>query len=257
MRSTHFLPIQGGEGGQALAVDWWEPDGEAARGTAAFVHGFGSNRRGDKALFFAERFTRNGWNFLSLDMRGHGDSGGTMEGLTLTRCLADLGLALDWVPAGAGAPVLIGSSMGAAVAAWYSLFNPGRVAANVMIAPALAFPAGLAGRLSAAEMEQWKKRGKLRWESEWLDVQIGYGLLEDGERYDLERLVAGYNVRTLIFHGMLDDSVDWRASQDFALRCPAPGIDLVLLKAGDHRLTDHKAFLFATLWGWLAQPATG
>ena len=247
---THTLTIAEGE---SILLDWTPPaatDGPIA----GFVHGLGSNRRGDKALYFTQRFIAEGWGFITLDLRGHGDSGGEMRELSLSRCLADLSAALAWVreqAPGSPPPVLIGSSMGGAVAAWQHMADPGSTGPLVFIAPSLQFPGSLAWQLGPAAMEAWKREGVRVFESDWITLEIGINLMEDALDYDPQRLLKGFSAPALIFHGMKDDAVDWRASLSFVEDCPCPQLELVLLKDGDHRLTDHKAFLFDTLWAWL------
>ncbi len=248
MRSTHFVPVEGDE---RIALDWTVPENPDGSRAAVFVHGFASNRQGEKATFFAECFQAVGWHFLSLDMRGHGDSSAGMESLTLSRCIADLAAALDWLPAGMAPPLLIPSSMGGAVAAWYHLLHPGRVGGLACIAPSFNFPGSLFTELDARELEAWRTSGLRRIRNEWLDVQVGYGLMEDAKGYDAERLVRDYAAPTLIFHGMKDDAVDWRASRRFVENCPSETLDLLLIKEGDHRLTDYKTYMFEIMLAWI------
>ncbi|MEE8434794.1 MAG: alpha/beta fold hydrolase [bacterium] len=247
---THTLSL--GEG-ESVLLDWTPP--AAPDGPwAVFVHGLGSNRRGDKALYFTQRFAANGWGFMTVDLRGHGDSGGGMHGLTLSRCLADLAAALDWVRGqipGAPPPVLIGSSMGGAVAAWQHIAHPKETGPLVFIAPSLQFPGSLAWKLGPAALEAWRREGARVFESDWIRLEIGFSMMEDALDYDPQRLLKGFAAPALIFHGMKDDAVDWRSSLTFVEDCPYPRLELVLLKHGDHRLTDHKAFMFDTLWCWL------
>jgi uncharacterized protein len=248
---THRIPVAGGE---AIVLDWQAPGREGAR-SAVFVHGLGSHRRGEKALHFAGRFAAQGWGFLSVDLRGHGDSDGAIAELTMTRMLADLRVALDWLAARSGGmrPVLIGSSMGGAVVAWHHVAHPRETGPLVLIAPSLQFPGRLAWQIGPAALEDWKRTGLRRFESQWIDMQIGFGMMEDALNYDPQKLLVGYQAPTLILHGMKDDAVDWRTSLGFLEDCRFPGLELLLLKDGDHRLTEHKAFLFDTMWAWLAR----
>ncbi len=248
MPKTHFIPVAEEE---QIAVDWTVPGEPQGQRAAVFVHGFASNRQGEKAAFFAERFHAAGWHFLSLDMRGHGDSSGGMETLSLSRCIEDLAAALDWMPGEMEPPLLIASSMGGAVAAWYNLLHPGRVGAMACIAPSFSFPSGLREELTPEELTAWRERGLRRVQNEWLDLEVGYCLLEDAENYDPARLVKEYAAPTLIFHGVQDDAVDWRESRRFMEDCPCPSIDLLLIKEGDHRLTDYKEYMFETIMAWL------
>jgi pimeloyl-ACP methyl ester carboxylesterase len=243
-------------GGASLAADWLPPRPGSGGRCAVFVHGLGSNRRGEKALHFAERFAAQGWGFLSLDLRGHGDSDGALRDLTMTGMLEDLAATLDWLRAqqpDGGPPVLIGSSMGGAVAAWHALAHPRETGCLALIAPSLQFPGRLGWQLGPAAMEEWKRTGLRRFESDWIDLEIGFGLMEDALNYDPQKLLLALATPTLIFHGMRDTAVDWRISLGFLEDCRYPHLELVLLKDGDHRLTDRKALLFETLWAWLAR----
>ena len=236
--------------GGILAADFWPPalpDGDAA----VFCHGFGSDRKGEKAVAFADGFARMGWGFLAFDFRGHGESSGAMEELTLTGLLEDLQTGLEWLPPARNPPLLIGSSMGTAVAAWHAFHNPQSVRGVVMIAPALEFPAGLIGEFSADEMIRWEKEGVVKWKSPWLEVKLGFGLVRDAALYPVSRLGQGYRSPTLMFHGLEDDAVDWRGSVDVFKEWPNPEMDLVLLKQGDHRLNSHKDFMFRVIRDWL------
>ena len=248
MRYTHLVPVEGEE---VIALDWYVPEEPKGARTAVFIHGFGSERRGDKAVHFAERFEAMGWHYLALDLRGHGDSSGGMETLTLSRSLADLTAALDWLPPGQAPPVLIGSSMGGAVAAWHRALRPARSGAIALIAPAFSFPHDFTTALSTAEVADWRKTGRHRFVNQWLDVVIGYDLVTDAASYDPARLVREFAAPTLILQGMEDEAVDWRASLKFVEDSPCATLELVLFKDGDHRLTDRKELLFDTIAAWL------
>jgi alpha-beta hydrolase superfamily lysophospholipase len=265
--ARHELRLPSGE---TLVFDWAPP--AAGSDVAVFVHGLGSHRRGDKALHFAERFAAIGWGFLALDLRGHGESGGSIEQLSLSRCLEDLHAVLSWLaeswpaePSHGGQPhggqphggpppprLLIGSSMGGAVAAWYQLRHPHPARHVALIAPSLRFPARYT-ELPAPDLAEWRRTGTRRFASEWIDLRIGYGLVADAAQYPYEALLAGYAAPTLILHGLLDVAVPWRESVVFLEEAACPDVDVVLVKQGDHRLTAHKGFLFDTIAAWLRQ----
>ena len=246
-RTRHVLPLPSGE---SLVFDW-TPPGSTGR-TAVFVHGLGSNRRGDKAEHFAERFADLGWGFLALDLRGHGESGGGMEQLTLSRCLEDLHAVLAWLPDPRSVGLMIGSSMGGAVTAWYQARHPAAGRCIALIAPAFRFPARFA-ELPAAEMAEWRRSGVRRFLSEWIDLKIGYSLVEDSTQYTFDELLRTYAAPTLILHGMQDVAVPWQDSVSFIERAACPNIHLLLIKEGDHRLTRQKAYLFDSMTDWLRE----
>jgi alpha-beta hydrolase superfamily lysophospholipase len=249
-RETVRLPVQDG---QSVAVDWYPARPGAP--VAFFVPGLGSNRRGEKARYFAERFNACDWAFAAVDLRGHGDSDGSIRDLTMTGLLADVAVVAGWLNgrgACGGIDVLIGSSMGACAGAWHAVLGEPKPRAVVMIAPSLGFPAAAVNALSRAELETWRRTGLRRWRNEWIDIEIGWGFVADAARFDMTRLCADYQVPTLILHGMRDEIVAAARSVEFAARCAAPVADVVLVKAGDHRLTDQKRLLFDVLWAWLS-----
>src|SRR3989304_7992862 len=84
-----------------LALDLLPPAGKSSR-LGFFVHGLNSNRRGEKALYFARQVAGRGEAFASLDLTGHGDSEGQLLGLSLTRNLSDLDRGLRFVRQEAG-----------------------------------------------------------------------------------------------------------------------------------------------------------
>ncbi len=247
--TAHRIALPSGE---HLVLDWAppaSPHGECA----VFVHGLGSHRRGDKALHFAERFQALGWGWLALDLRGHGESGGKMRALSMTRCLEDLCAALAWLPTPAAPRLLIGSSMGGAVVAWHRTLHPVPGVLAALIAPSLAFPQRWAEELPPADLEAWRQTGVRQFRSEWINLDIGWGLMEDARRYDPARLARDYTTPTLILHGMRDVAVDWRGSVTFLEVCPCPDLQLLLIKAGDHRLTEQRAYLFDAMAAWLRE----
>jgi alpha-beta hydrolase superfamily lysophospholipase len=239
-------------GGDHIVLDWTAPAG-GCRQAAVFIHGLGSHRRGEKSLHFAQRFAALGWGYLALDLRGHGESSATLGELSLTRCLEDLAAALAWLPADAHPALLIGSSMGGAVAAWHRLRHPDPAGLTALIAPSLGFPHGWAEALDPAELDAWRRTGRRRFRSEWLDVEIGWHLMEDARRYDPALLAREWTSPALILHGMRDSAVDWRASVRFAETCACPRVSLLLMKDGDHRLTAERGYLFDAMRAWLVR----
>ncbi len=204
-----------------------------------YLHGFASSCSGTKADYFRRRFQELGFAVCSFDFQGHGDSGGTMRDLTLSRNLADVGRAHAWLRELEVQRVLIfGSSMGAATALWYAALHPRGVAATVSISPALEIDKSLLARVGAEGAERWRRDGDLVLDHPLGPQELGWGLIEDLRAYDRERLKSSYAVPALIFQGKHDDSVDWRTTVDFVTGCAFEGIDLHLMADGDHRLVD-------------------
>lgn len=247
------------------------PDGQTVRGdlhgapqdkpapVVVFAHGFGSVRRGEKALALADECARRGWAFAACDFRGHGESDGTIAELLGSRLLEDLDVITCEAARRAGGPLfLVGSSMGGWAAAWLAARAPERVTACAFIAPAFRFLEFQ--RLTAAERALWQRTGLHRVRNEFVDVEIGYGLTAEAAQFPFATLTERFHTPAIIFHGMADQVVPYEVSVEFAARCAARQVELVLSKSGDHRLTRDKErlaraacdFFAAQVW---AQPA--
>jgi len=216
-----------------------------------YVHGFASHQRGEKALYFGERFVARGDAYLTFDLRGHGASSGTMEELTVSRAIEDLEAVVDWVHARFTRCVVIGSSLGGQVAAWTAARHPGLIAANLLIAPAFGFYEHRVRDLGEAGLARLRDAGSLTLRNEWITATIGRGLVDDAARYPVHNLLAAYHTPTLIVHGTADTSVPIEGSLDFVRRSTARPLELVVYAGGDHRLTGQKALLFDAMTAFL------
>lgn len=219
--------------------------GQVGEHAIIYVHGFGSHRRGEKVLALAAECERIGWTFVAFDFRGHGESSGTMLELRVSRLLEDLTAIRDELnKRGVKRLYLFGSSMGAFASAWFAK-QCGDVKACVFIAPAFRFLERRWQMLSKAERQNWRSHGMLRFQNQWIDVEVGYGLIEEREQYRFDKLIEGWNKPSVIFHGLADDTVPAGDSIDFINQVPLADIELRLIKDGDHRLNTHKEELAA------------
>jgi len=231
------------------------PAGERpARFAYLYLHGFGSAQSGEKADFFRERALADGIPFCSFDFQGHGESGGTMRDLTFSRNLEDLGAVHDFLAGqGLGAVVLIGSSMGGATALWHAARRPAQVLASLLIAPAVGLGRGLERWAGAEGLARWCRDGTIRYSNALVESDLGWGLITDLRRYDLEVLQASYRTPTLVLQGKLDDTVDYRDVTRFVARSPGGNFRLRLFEDGDHRLTGRKEELWSEMRDFLVQ----
>ena len=230
-----------------LALSWTRgADGVAP--VWVFLHGLGSDRKGEKALRFRDHLTGRGPGFLSLDFTGHGDSGGDCRGLSLTRNIEDIGRAVSFLREEApGAPlILVGSSMGGIAALWYASLFPGAVRRVFAIAPAFLMAARFAASLSAAARRDWADQGFVSVSIGERDLEIGWGMVTDEDGYRTERLAAGLATPSLLIHGDEDAVVPAELSRDFAGSCAAA--ECVEIEGGDHRLSGAGDLLFEIMW---------
>jgi alpha-beta hydrolase superfamily lysophospholipase len=107
-------PVLNTPDGLALALSEWPVP--APRGLVVLVHGLGEHAA--RYDHVARALNAAGWSVLAHDQRGHGRSGGPRGTLPRGDCLLeDLAQVLDRAPATGGPRVLLGHSMGGAVAA--------------------------------------------------------------------------------------------------------------------------------------------
>jgi len=218
-----------------------------------YLHGFASVQTGEKALYFRDRLLARGYAYFTLDFRGHGQSSGSMRELTATRLLEDCELVVDHLRSQYKNIVLIGSSLGGWTACWHAARHPNQIAANILIAPGFGFPATILRSLTPAELKRWKEDGTIAFRNEYCNVELGYSLIQDASNYLLASLKASYRTPSLIIHGMQDEIVDYRQSLDFIQECEFPQLELVLIKSGDHRLTDQKERLADLIENYINQ----
>lgn len=204
-----------------------------------YLHGFGSTQNGEKASFFRQQAVAQGLTFCSFDFQGHGESGGEMFDVTLSRNLEDVRRVHDVLRArGHRRVVIIGSSMGGLVGLWYSALNPIDVVAGVYIAPALSLEEGLLEWAGEDGLVDWQKNGKITVENELGAWDLGWRFMDDLFDFHDDRLMEIYRTPCLLLQGQQDDRVDWLRVQGFAAHCPYRDIEFHLFADGDHRLAD-------------------
>lgn len=248
-----ILIVENGREVSHLAVRFDPPPhGVGDRPCFLYLHGFGSEQSGEKAAFFRARALAAGFGFCSFDFQGHGQSGGTIGDLTLTRNLADVALVHALLrERGCGRLILTGSSMGGGTALWYSMLHPEEIVAGLHIAPALELDRGLLAWAGPERARAWEETGSIHFRNEFVSCELGWSLIEDLRAHPLDTLLAGYRTPCLLLQGKLDTSVSWKSVLDFAVRCTFQEIELHLFADGDHRLTDRKDRLWELMGEFL------
>jgi pimeloyl-ACP methyl ester carboxylesterase len=236
-RQSEFLRLPIGDGNLRAYTSWQDPDANAM----VYVHGFGASLQGEKPTALENACARRGWRFVSFDFRGHGQSASTLLELRGTGLIADLESVVTHVERqGVRRIFLVGSSMGGWTSAWFARRHPERVTGCAFIAPALDFLRGRWNSLSQSDRAEWKRTGRHRIQNEWVDAEIGFGIVEEIDMFPLDDLISHWSTPLVIFHGTRDDVVPYRQSLAFVERVVFPRIEIRLFKDGDHRLVEFK-----------------
>lgn len=212
------LPLDGGE---VLRGD------ELPGATPGYVylHGLGSVRTGQKSNSLLLHAQARGRAFLRVDLRGHGESSGTIGRVTIVEMIADVRRVLARMER----CTLIGSSLGGLLAAFASVEDPERIERLCLLAPALGLMANLGHRLDADGRMQT---------SNGMSFRVEPHVLASARRLDENGLPGRITVPTLLVHGTADEVVPHGASERFFAAIPHPHKDLWIVPDGDHRLVD-------------------
>jgi pimeloyl-ACP methyl ester carboxylesterase len=210
-----------------------------------YLHGFASSPQSSKARFFGGKFAGAGVAFEAPQLDEGEFSRLTISGQLL---VVDKAVAAHREKLATGeALVLMGSSLGGYLAALYAERHPKEVDRLVLLAPAFAFLQRWRGRLSAEEIEKWKREGSIpiyHYGSK-TEQRLGYEFMEDAAQYEA---APDFHQRALILHGTEDPVVPCQFSRDFALE--HAHVRLALFKSG-HELTDVLEGMWREVRGFL------
>ncbi len=155
--------------GLHLAGTLVTPEQSADR-AVVLVHGAGVDREeGGFFIRLADGLREADVASLRFDLRGHGESDGRQEEVTLSAHLNDLRVAMGQVREATGAVnvSLLGTSFGGGLAAYYAAKRPGEVTRLVLLNPQLDY--------KARYVDQ-----KPHWSDDYLDEEAAQTLSEQG-----------------------------------------------------------------------------
>jgi putative redox protein len=200
-----------GRRGYLLVGDLHRGAGDAAP-ALVLCHGMESTRGGTKQTAIVGRFVPQGWTVLRFDFSYVGDSEGRFEDLTISGEVGDALGALDFLSEfGPATSVVVGSSLGGAVALLAAAQAPAKVDAVATIA-AVADAAIFTESLTAQEIADWRREGRRRWRDGWMRSTF----LDDLKSVDVLGAVRKIEKPLLVMHGTADDVVPFEHAERIA-----------------------------------------
>lgn len=208
-----------------------------------YLYGFASGPQSDKAQFFRDKFSTLNVSIEIYDYIPDRDSFMNLKtSSVLTRLHSHIEQNYPEEEL-----ILIGSSYGGLISAWYTGLHPQMISKMILMAPAFRFSASSISKSLQIEPSLWKEQGFVlvfhyRYNQE---IPLDYSFYEDiltKNPPNFEHIAL--SIPILIFHGQFDEVVPFSYSKKIA--------DLkqnYILHAlnGDHQLLDQKE----TMWKYI------
>jgi len=198
-----------------------------------------SDMTGSKATALEDHCRKAGCAFLRFDYRGHGQSEGRFEDGTIGLWAEDALAAFDELTE--GPQVLVGSSMGGWIMLLTALARPERVAGLIGIAAAPDFTEDLMWDAFDETIKgQIMREGLYRQPSDYDEnpYPITRVLIEDGRNHLLLRDRIPLTCPVRLLQGIEDLDVPWRTATRISEQLASQDVEITLVKAGDHRLSE-------------------
>jgi uncharacterized protein len=240
---THFRSFDG----LNLAATITVPAVQERRPAAVLVHGGGVTR--DEAGYFtrlASGLAAAGIPVLRFDLRGHGESDGRQEDLTICAIANDISAAMSHIrgQVDSGPAHLYGTSFGGGISAFFAARHPLEVQSLTLANPLLDYrkrfvddkPYWHGGRIGDAEGQLLAERGSLDHSATF---RLGRPLLNEVFYVSPHAELAELTVPTLFLHGTGDTFVPVESSRAAVSQVTRAEVRLVEIDGAQHGFAVH------------------
>jgi len=224
-------------------------------GTAVLAHGISVEKNeGGFYTRLAERLSDSGIASLRFDFRGHGESAGRSQDMTIAGEMEDLAAAVGELQRRFNqTPAVIATSFGAGVAVLNASQNPDAVSTLVLLCPVLdyrrtfLFPETEWG-------QEWFTRDALAKveDSGVLSLDgflLGKSLIDEFGKLNPAAKVSSLAIPVLMIHGSEDSMVPFSVARDVSK--VAKNVTFVAVEGADHGFEGSEDLVFLKVTQWL------
>lgn len=203
-----------------------------------FLTGYKSDMTGQKAVRLEEFCRGRGNAFVRFDYYGHGESSGAFTDGTIGGWTEDAICVLDLLTE--GPQVLVGSSLGGWIMILVALRRRDRIAGLIGTAAAPDFTEDIPAMLSDDQKAALERDGVVPVYSPYdpEPTPVTRRIIEEGRQHLVMREEIPLDCPVRLIHGMEDPDVPWQTSWQLASNFRSRDVEISLVKAGDHRLSE-------------------
>ena len=205
-----------------------------------FLHGFMSDIEGDKPRNFLKYCNLKKINFLAVECSGHGKSSGKFENGNISKWTNDIKFSINNIVKKKKF-ILIGSSMGS----WLSLnqfqYFKNQIIGFVGIGSAPEFLENLMWKkFSKKQKNEIRKNGLINLKHGNYEYPITHQIIKDGRKNKIFNKIFNFEIPVTMIHGLKDEVVPTSYSKKILKIFKSNKKKLVLIKKGDHSLSEIK-----------------
>ncbi|XP_077198294.1 palmitoyl-protein thioesterase ABHD10, mitochondrial [Paroedura picta] len=204
-----------------------------------FLPGLYSNMNGQKALALEDFCKSIGHAFVRFDYTGCGSSEGSVKESTVGKWRKDVLSVLDELTD--GPQILVGSSLGGWLMLHAAIVRPEKVAALVGIAAAADNLVATFQQLPIEVKKEIEEKGEWKLPTKHNEegfYSIPYEVIQEAENHCVLGTPLPIKCPVRLLHGIKDENVPWQISLKIADRVVSTDVDIILRKAGQHRMKE-------------------
>ncbi|XP_065596932.1 palmitoyl-protein thioesterase ABHD10, mitochondrial [Cyrtonyx montezumae] len=204
-----------------------------------FLPGLHSNMNGQKATALEDFCSCLGHAFVRFDYTGCGSSQGNLGECTIGKWRKDVLSVLDELTD--GPQILVGSSLGGWLMLHAAIARPHKVAALVGVAVAADHLVTSFKRLPIEAQKEIEEKGEWKFPTKHNEegyYSLTYDFIREAENHCVLNSPIPITCPIRLIHGMKDGDVPWQISMQVADRVLSKDVDVILRKAGQHRMSE-------------------